>query len=588
MNLKINLPIYSYLILFPIALLFLNESWAYNPFGWVDHWSYYGLSYYYPRSQQIFSQLPISELIPVTTINIVLFNLFDVIGARLLRASILLTIGMGFVFYISNIITRSKFRSYLSSVAFATYLYTLSAAGSDYTEVYIQLELLFSVLCILGFYKEQEIIKENFWLISFGFSIALLMLTAILSIVYIFVLILFYLSLISAKYKSFGIYRFILNPLSGLLFGIWFFGMCLYKLNGSIPLINNIKKLFNFLGGAYQAPEYSLWINEASWLIFPSAIILSSLICILFNIDKIKLIFGIKYNGIGCLEKKYLLFIISIYFLLVFINIIIKQWSLQFLYFGQTTPLYFIAMSILIFNLENYSKRIKTIICIAFTILAISGYYYSSLAEHNFLEVINLLHNNYLSPIVISLVILFLISILSFKFDHFACIYLAIFVFFNIYSFSPTFGCFTCADGAFKYINRPIYMNSNRKILNLSVYLSRLLDVSDYSRKSMIWFSDDNNLGAITRQSFAMNYLNNERSLINKEYPLLTNFTGPIGSSGTRPVVGNRILGIIFNTSDCESGLISLKKNGFKINKFDQKAYIYNDELLIKICEFSI
>ena len=110
-------------------------------------------------------------------------------------------------------------------------------------------------------------------------------------------------------------------------------------------------------------------------------------------------------------------------------------------------------MSILIFNLENYSKRIKTIICIAFTILAISGYYYSSLAEHNFLEVINLLHNNYLSPIVISLVILFLISILSFKFDHFACIYLAIFVFFNIYSFSPTFGCFTCADGAFKYIN---------------------------------------------------------------------------------------------------------------------------------------
>jgi len=587
MNTKKNI-LYLYILTFPIALLFLSESWAYNPFGWLDHWSYFGSSYYYPRIQQIFPQHPMSELIPVYMINSILFNLFDIAGARLLRASVFLSLGLGFVFYISNSITGSKYRSYISSVAYGTYLYTLSAVGSDYTEIYIQLELLFSISCILGFYKENDIYKQSLWLVSFGFSISLLIMTAILSIVYIIILVIFYLSVICTRYKFFSNYRFSLNPLFGFLLGTCFFGLSLYNLNGTFLIINNIRKLFSFLGGAYQAPAFSLWINEASWLILPGAIIVSSFLYILLKINRTKPTNVIKIIFINSLEIKYLLFCIAVSSSLLFINIVVKQWALQFLYFGQTTPIYFIAMSILLFRLDKYSTRNKTLVCIFFTIFSALGYYYSGLSEHNFSQIIQFIHNNYVSPIAIIFLILLISIILSFKFDFFVYIFLSLYIVFNMYSFSPTFGCFTCADGASKYINRPIYMNSNRKILNLTLYLSRLLDVNDYSRKSMIWFSDDDNLGAITRQSFAMNYLNSGTSLINKEYPFLNNFSGPIGSTGTYPVVGNRILGIIYNQSDCRSGLKTLQERGFNIEKFNQIDYHYNDQLVIKFCEFLI
>jgi hypothetical protein len=585
---KKNLIFIIYILFLPFFLLLINETWAYNPFGWLDHWSYYGSGYYYPSLIQIFPHLPITELMPVNIFNSIFYSLFDPIGARLIRASLLLSIAVAFVFLITKTLTGSSFRGFLVSLSYATYLYTLSAVGSDYTEIFIQLELLFSISCILAYSTEKRLLYKNFLIIIFGFSLSLLIITAIISIVYILLLLIYFLTI---SVRNALILRnkleILFLLLIGFFSGIFIFGYILYNLNGSMLLLANLQKLFSFVGGAYRAPDFGLWLNTASWLIFPTAVITTCIVYVfvflLKNSD------NLSFNIIR--EKPELLFIlfsITIYFALVFINVIIKQWSLQFLYFGQTTPLYFISMGILLQRIDLFKYKDKYFLFSSYLYLCLVAYAFSGFSENSFSQIIKVFSYINFNALLSVTLLLALLLILAMFHRLFVPVFLSVFILFNIYSFSPAYGCLTCANGAMKNMNRPVFMDSNREILSFTVFLAKILEVHDYSRKSMIWFNNDDNLGVIARQAFAMNYLNNEYSLVNKEYPDLNNFTYTIGSGGTIPTAGRRILAIIFNETKCNDGLKSLQKKGFEILNYKEDTYTYNDLVSIRICEYKL
>jgi hypothetical protein len=133
----------------------------------------------------------------------------------------------------------------------------------------------------------------------------------------------------------------------------------------------------------------------------------------------------------------------------------------------------------------------------------------------------------------------------------------------NIVSFSPTYGNFLSADAFAK--NKPKLINSNHSIFLSTIQLAEFIDKVDPDRRASLWYSEHGSLGPLIRQVNAVTYLNSPDKRINKSFPNLNDFSGPIGSDGHAPFSGEILMIISFDANHIQQAESSLKEKGLAL-----------------------
>jgi hypothetical protein len=390
--------------------------------------------------------------------------------------------------------------------------------------------------------------------------------SAILSIIYLPVIIAMYGLIKLSKTPIKSIWRDLQISACSFLTGFFVTTICLcafhYSYSNSTYFSSNIRKLLHFTGGGYARPPFQEWLPNASWLILPGSIFIAAVVFIVCGVfsknAKAQSVQDIKYiNAVlaaviisGCLN--------------LFVDIVIHQWSLQVLYFNQTIPVYMLGLGALLHacktKMSQIQGRFLLAVCIFcfITTLYITNHYYFTWSDFFGIKLLGAL-SCLITVMVAGATLLF------FARKHFLiqlCAILYLFLI-NIFSFSPAFGNFISYDAfASTAFREPL--KSNYSIFNTTIALSKKLDQIDPFRICHIWYNESEFLGPLFRQVNATNYLNCGDRRINKQFPLLQDFSGPIGSEGHFPQSGNEILIITeindhLNKAEKNLALFSLK-----------------------------
>jgi len=582
-NLKPNPLYFLVIVAFILLATNMNQTWLYNPFGWVDQWAYLGQSYFYPKLVKLFPLHPASDLLPVILPSAFFYKFLSPVYANLFRDIFFLSI-----FLFSLFLHIRRFTNVASSfvVIFLAggYQYLLSAVGSDYTDGYVITYYALSLYCI-SLSRDTRPTLEKVLLILSGALFACMVYSAILAIVYLPTLFLLYslnfhdrkvsiLSTITNKTIKFFIFYFI-----GFGLATFFFS-CFYWIHADgFFFINNINKLFGFIGGAYTAPPLSTWITDASWLILPVGVVIASTIKLFFYFKTCKGVEEFLYR----LEEKHVVKIMVVvsFTTMLFINFVIKQWSLQFLYFNQTLPIVFLGVGVLLgHNRVGVISRIclfeigVVIFSSLLTLWLLDHYVITWQDVKNFVGIKNVV----LLMIIILFTSLFLSIALLNRFLRFVAIVWLIVL--NIVSFSPTFGNFLCWD-AFAKENMPKLLSSNHSIFLSTIQLAKFIDKIDPNRRASLWYSELGSLGPLIRQVNAVTYLNSGDKRINKSFPSLNDFSGPIGSEGHVPFSGETLMILSFEANHIQQAEYSLKERGLALKTISTSLLQLDNDTII-------
>jgi hypothetical protein len=553
---KHRIPIhYALLALFFSLLASLaNQSWQFNPYGWVDHWGYLGLQNFPLNLREVFPLNPVGDLLPVILPSFLINHILPLEAAQYVRGIIYLAIT---IWLILMIVSRSYTSKIAISVAalFVGSQYALTTLGATYPSGSVMLYLTLAIYIFQRKTKSNYSKKKFFRVVISGMSIYFLA-------VYSAVLAIGYLPAITA----FVFFQFYQHIDFSLRYAILLFTGALVTaalvVTGTLQTVysfygegfffsNNISKLFGFtVGNAYRAPAFSTWLPYASWLVIPCATVLASLMLVLFS--KIKKDYNLDEN-----DYAFFSLAIVVFMTLVATNLVVHQWSLQFMYFTQTESIFFLSLAPL---MKSYEKMyvMKWIPFLPYYLFAFS-IFSLNLAEtrhytfQNFSDFFNnLLNINGSHPlrfIVVVTLVLALTVFLGSVIRSLAIVSVIMLMVVNMYSFSPTFGCFACFNSLAK-VGTFQGIDSARDNTNQTLKFANLLNEIDPNRVGKIWYNEMDPLGPFFRQVNAVFYLNEGQRRVSKSFPQLTDAYAPIGSGGSTIEKNDNILLLTPNVND--------------------------------------
>jgi hypothetical protein len=590
---KFNIKVILIIILYVLLASIINESWLYDPYGWPDHWGYFGEIFSYPKLLEIYPFHPASELLPTILPTALFYKIFQPFLANLLRDIFFLSTFLSVLFlYLKRI--ADTFTSLVVVFIAGGYQYLLTAIGSNYPEgsvIFFYMGALY--LASIARQENKKTFLNPLFLSAIFF--AFMVYSAILSVSYLPSLFLLYvLKFNDSQYSIYSVLKkrtfdFLKNYLIGFSLVTLLFSIFYYPYSHRFFYSSNIQKLFGFVSGGYTTPPFRLWLADASWLIIPSAIAISCAIYLLVQALRLKKL----DKFIRSLEERHIILLINIICLIVmlFINIVIKQWSLQFLYFNQLLPVFFLGLGVLLYNPNSNLKKSKEYfgVAIVFLVSLFSLYVLNhySLSWSDF--------RGYFKPhsyvAFFSAIIFTVILFILYNFHYlFRLLLLSWLLFFNIYSFSPTFGCFLCWDG-FAKKNMPQPVSSSSKIFLSTIKITKFLEVIDPERTGSIWYNEKEILGPLLRQTNAVFYLNAVDHRVNKDFPSLTNYINidAPGSDGHTPINGETLIVLSTSPKNFIEAKEALKKLKLNINKhheykllLDNSIYIYATKLVLE------
>lgn len=591
---KYNTKSILVITLFVVAASVVNKSWLYDPYGWVDQWGYFGEAYLFPKLIELFPIHPSSELLPVILPTAFFHKIFDPILANLLRDIFFLSTFLSILFLYLQKLTDT-YTSFVIVFLAGGYQYLLTSIGSNYP-VGAVIFYFMVALFLVSLARRQGV--HNFLNPLFFSAVffACMVYSAILSVSYLPCLFLLYiLDFGDLKHTIFSILRkktleFIKNYFYGFSLTTLVFSAIYYPYSQKFFFTSNIQKLFLFVGeGVNSAPPFSLWLADASWLVIPSAITISSAIYLIIKLLK----FNKFYSFIRSLEERDVIAFITVIVsaAMLFINVVIKQWSLQFLYFHQILPLYFLGLGVLMYSSKSNLKKIHLYFEVAIiAFLSLLTLYFLNYDHVTWADLRGYLKlQPYTALFLVFLFTVLLLVVLRFNY-YIRWMALSWLIFFNLFSFSPTFGCFLCIDGVAKK-SFPSALDSSEKIFLSTIEITKFLEEIDPKRKGSIWYNENDILGSLMRQSNAVFYLNMEEHRINKEFPSLETFINidAPGSDGHKPIKGEILIVLSSNSGSFIKAKEALKKIKLNINthyeyklKLDISNYIYVTKIILE------
>ena len=304
------------------------------------------LSYYFPDLSQRFTEVPATELIPVFLPAAIFYKFLPLGIADLIKDIFLLSLTL---FSIGSIIEGICGRFYTISimiliVGYPSFIHQIGESyATGYVITYLSLTLYFIYQATI---KEEKSISRKIYLIISGIFYCLSLMSAILSIIYIIPIVFFFFLNIYSR-KKIDFYSFLENS-KWFVFGgfisliiVYLISIKLYGITASLPLANNIRKLISFANNdAFRVPLSMQFIKNANWLLMPAFVCSFSFIEIINN----------KYKKVISPDRETSSLITSIlivgpisFLILLFLNLFMNQWTLQYSYFSQSLPFIFLS-----------------------------------------------------------------------------------------------------------------------------------------------------------------------------------------------------------------------------------------------------
>ncbi len=550
----------------------INSSWIFNPYGWVDHWAYLGQANFLSNLRDSFPGDPSGDLLPVIWPQYLFSHFLPTIAAEYLlgMTTIFLTTLLLILIVSKNF---SEPVSYFIACMWVGSQYALTSMGANYPSGSVILYLLLTIYFLQKKQKFFRGINLNLLLASMTFTFSFY--SAVLSIIYLPSLFIFYFLYHHSLKENHWNFKAIRLPLTqfSIVFGITTLVLQLiYKTYGDgFFFSNSINKLFSFtVGNDYRAPGLSTWLPGASWLLLP--LIVCSVQIYLYT-------WGKNHKSQGVISAPFFALSLGVMFAQLLVNIFLHQWSLQFMYFNQTIGIYFLSLASIVSMPIMLLSRGKQHLVLVGTFLvsmislliANTKYYTSQTLLENFpftpFFLVDPLEGGTnpdpfrfgISTILIVSIVLFF-SIVKQKFSAIA---LSLLILVNIFSISPTYGCFACAEATSRKGIWP-GVESISQNQNGTLEASRLIDALDPLRRSKIWYNELEPLGPVFRQINAVSYLNTEANRISKMFPSVSEGGQPIGSGGSSLRSGDQILVLSSNVRDEEVLFETLKKLEFQ------------------------
>jgi len=565
--------------------LISNSSWLFNPYGWVDHWAYLGHSLDLRNLRDVYPSDPSGDLLPVIWPSAFLYYLFPNVAASYLHGALNLFLSTFLLFQITSK-NFGKKEAYLLSTMWLGSQYALTSLGASYPTGSVIVYLLLTIFFLQKNSSRKTRLYVNLVLASIAFTLSFY--SALLSIIYLPGLFLF-----AALYSQEKISIRNIKLLKGLILFLSIFTMTtillqiVYSIYGDgFFFENNLKKLMGFtVGNAYRAPPFSQWLPTATWLILPI------LIC------GIQILILIQKKRSEKLPHHYSAFIalsVTTFVAQVSVNLLVNQWSLQFMYFNQTLGLYFVSMGAVIamffmsITQKDQNKIIVISLLISFFSLNVAKTKdFNSFTPFQILPFTDYVLIHPLRSVLMLLIFLLVIMHRGLYFRGFAVVSISALVAVNIFSFSPTFGCFVCFDatarqGIWSGVSN---MNQNQ---SSTIAVSQVIDGFDGKRVFKIWYDETEPLGPVFRQINAVVYLNNGANRVNKSFPEVFEGIQPIGSEGMGLARNDKIL-VLSSSKDSLNQLIAkLDKMKIATSAINQREALFRDTVPIYILTFSV
>ena len=620
-------------ILISLLATAINQSWLFDPFSFLDHWVYFGASYYFPEVIQRFAGSPVTELIPVFLPGAFFYKLFPIGVADFLKDILLLSLTL---FSIGSIVHGicGRFYAISTMILMVGYPSFIHHIGESYTTgyviTYLSLTLYFIYQAIL---KKDDSNSRKIYLIISGFIFGLSVMSAILSSIYILPILLF-LVLNKSFRKRFNFNSF-KEDLKWIFFGgfisliiIYVISINLYGINTSFPLQNNINKLLRFASSdVFKVPITSEFISNANWLLMPTFVSVFAIIQVVINLVNSKLkkvvspyreLLSESYNlqdgktlnyKNSTIVNSLLIIGPTSFFIIIFLNLYLNQWTLQYSYFSQSLPFIFLSLAGCLYSAFGKNKGNLSIIpTIILTIISLLStrfsfihtpiHYLNQRMETPDLylnEKINSPHSLYFWLILFFLPLLFALCILPIINNRLLIkrIYPYILILFLSISFplsiTKNFSCFMCSQKILSSEFGYDYARSPNHLRNSTVKLTDKLLEIDPNRNARFWYTidDDSNAGLILQA----NGIHNLFSYVNQNYPNLIQkergaYRGKLDSLENNET----ILVLSSDDSGAEKGIISLEKNNFshkvlkkEVVDFGNNTKIYITHILVNI-----
>lgn len=534
----------------------------FDPYGWVDQWAYFGAAFFFPHLAEVVPDSPVNGLIAVYGPSALLMKIFSPVFANYFRDFLVLFLSLTSIGTVVARVTTKKI-GMITIALMTSYQYFLTTAGSSYTDGAMLLYLSLSI-ALLSWTQIQTGNRQKLGLIGFGVLYGLMVYTAVLGIVYLGVLYLFFSIGQKQEQKSTGPWNDLSIFLKFSAIGLAITTLILQAIYSTYSsgffYRSNLEKFFGYtVGNVYRAPAFSAWLPGATWLVLPGSIALAALGCLVIRLRKI-LKFQFSPN-----DKLLILAPVS-FIILLLIQLVVHQYSLQFLYFNQTIPFYFLSLGGLLHLIVSQKQDEKYWLTLSsFTAVAVLLFSRSlDFSSYTFTSVImrvSVLH----SPQLILLLSIFVGAstiYMATRMPVLSPLALAIVLMLSVFSFSPTYGCFLCYNASAAAI-QPAPASSYESILKNVVQLSRFIDNIDPKRQARLWFSELEALGPIFRQVNAVTYLNSASSRVSKSFPELTDVGAPLGSESSGLSNAKTIIILSSDPNSAQVGQLSVANTGF-------------------------
>jgi hypothetical protein len=549
-----------------------NSSWVFNPYGWVDHWAYLGQANFLLNLREAFPGDPSGDLLPVIWPQY-LFSYF----LPAMQAEYLL--GMVTVFLTTLLLILIVSKSFSEEVSYFIACmwvgsqYALTSMGANYPTGSV---ILYLVLAIYFLQKNQKFFRGvNLNLLFASVMFTFSFYSAVLSIIYLPSLFIFYFLYHQKPKENHSFFKAIRLPViqfSTVFVLTTITLQVIYRTYGDgFFFTNSINKLLGFtVGNNYQAPEFSTWLPGASWLLLP-LIICFVQIC-LYAWAK-------KYKNQNVVILPFFALSIGVMFAQFFVNIFLHQWSLQFMYFNQTIGIYFLSLAsivsipiMLLSRKKQYLLLASTFLVSITSLLIASSQHYTS---QTFLENFPFRPFFLVNPLeggtnpdplgfgISTVLIVSLVMFISIVKQKFSAIALSFLIIVNVFSFSPTFGCFACLNAVARegIIPGVESMSQNQ---NETLAAATLIDRIDPSRRAKIWFDYKDSLGPVFSQINSVAYLNSEANRVSKSFPNILEQGQPLGSGSSSFKSGDHLLVLSSDARDEEVLFETLKELNFQ------------------------
>ena len=553
-------------LMFSILASFLNRAWMFDPYGWVDQWGYFGAAFFFPHLTEAVPDSPANGLIAVYLPSALLMKLFSPVVANYLRDLFVLFISTATIGIVVGKATTKKIGMAVIALMIS-YQYFLTTAGSSYTDGAMLFYLSLS-FALLSWTQTQSANRKNFGLIVFGVLYGLMVYTAVLGIVYVVPLYLFFFMDQKQKEEKRSYWKDLSNFLKfstlGLLVTTTTLQLIYLTYSSDFFFTSNIEKFFDYTADkVHHAPVFSVWLPGASWLVLPGTISLAALGCLL---TRIRSLIQLQFSA----TDKLLILAPITFIMSILIQLIFHLYSLQFLYFNQTLPIYFLSLGALIHQIisqkqeEIYWLTLSGVTAIA-VLLFSRSIDFSSYSLTKVLMNALALHSSQLVLFLCFLVGSSVVFLATRK-PKLSPLALSIVLVLSVFSFSPSYGCFLCYNSNAAAL-QPTPASSSEAILRNVVSLSRLIDKIDRDRQAKLWFSESESLGPIFRQVNAVTYLNSPSSRVSKSFPAITDQGSPAGSESTGFSNTSTVILLSSDPASSQVGSLSATTAGFTFKK---------------------